>query len=1028
MIGFISPFKILDYLDRLNIVKETGSEYHCTCPVCGDGGFKVSKSNGKYQAFKCGCDVKDIREAINPWSEVTRERSRNKNSFRSNFKSSNYREKNGTPTNQISLARLPFLSLDIPQPEPKNIPEWLQKQGVPHFATETRYWYSKTQWVSRFDWKNDDGTAEKTIRQGHIKPNGREKWKKGVKSWSAYRISEAIANCQGKWVLSVEGEGCVETGRGIGIVGITWQGSGWTQSAIANDLKKLKEAGSAGLVYLPDNDPAGLKKAQLVESAAKQVDFPCLIISPTDIWENMPESGDITDWVKAHGHLKPEELIGQIENAVARTQSVKNSQKFTEKNSQNLTQSPEELDSLPNWSQSDVANWLAEKYRDKLAWNTELQKWYRYGAVTEGIWSVEPVEFVGRLICDEIDSIAQLISQYSKKKKKRNSPADGFPSAGDCFKKPTYSVSFINGVTGLLKFYLAVRKWDEAKGLLPLQNGILELSCLKLIPHSPEYGLTWCLPYEYNPIATCEPIQEWLLTMCRGDKDLVQLMRAYLRGIITGRVDWQKFIELIGPGGSGKSTFTRLAYALVGFQNVHTTTLNKLEGGRFECASIAGKKLLIVNDSEKYAGEITKLKNLTGQDTLPYEVKYQQSQGGFTPKAMVIITTNEVIQSCDYTSGLRRRRISIPMVNKIGEANQKNLIEHRDGEMYGEFVPYIPGLLNWVLAMDEKEATNIVKNYETAVPSLAAMKAQTLVETNPIADWLDNRIIYDPSAKTNIGVAKRDKDSHSDNWYLWNDKWLYANYAEYCHDTGSNVISLRRFVNLLSDLANNQLGLHISKGRDRYGSYIQGLKIRTEVDKEPPLITGNNSVIDKSSSPPPESGNNSFLDKSSSPPPESGNTNVMIKLWNQVMDKVIEMIDGAIDQTDDNQGGDGCDGISELSELKDNGQTNFISINADNQLQNNCNDDGECPASSNETQTQIQKDVSDGDNCPSPQFMEANFNEIIAQIDNEFVRIGWDVARAKNHIRNTYGVKSRLKLSDKQIIEFLNYLKAQPNP
>ncbi|NJK58714.1 MAG: hypothetical protein HC939_23420, partial [Pleurocapsa sp. SU_5_0] len=38
---------------------------------------------------------------------------------------------------------------------------------------------------------------------------------------------------------------------------------------------------------------------------------------------------------------------------------------------------------------------------------------------------------------------------------------------------------------------------------------------------------------------------------------------------------------------------------------------------------------------------------------------------GFSPSALVIVTTNEVIQSCDYTSGLARRRISIPMFNKI---------------------------------------------------------------------------------------------------------------------------------------------------------------------------------------------------------------------------------------------------------------------------------------------------------------------------------------------------------------------------
>ncbi|NJK55958.1 MAG: hypothetical protein HC939_08140 [Pleurocapsa sp. SU_5_0] len=265
---------------------------------------------------------------------------------------------------------------------------------------------------------------------------------------------------------------------------------------------------------------------------------------------------------------------------------------------------------------------------------------------------------------------------------------------------------------------------------------------------------------------------------------------------LRGRIAAKICVESVGAGGTGKSTFTRLATALVGTENVHTTTLHKLEKSKFESASIAGKRLVIINDSERYAGEVGKLKNLTGQDTLPYEVKFKQSKGGFNPDALVIVSTNEVIQSSDYTSGLQRRRISIPMFNQIKGDRQKNLIEHKNGQMYGEFLPYIPGLLNWVLEMDEESATSIVKNYEVKVPSLAAMKAKTLVETNPIADWLDNFVVYQAEARTNIGVAKRDKDNNSPCWYLNTDRWLYPNYAEYCHNSGTRPVSLRRFVNL----------------------------------------------------------------------------------------------------------------------------------------------------------------------------------------------------------------------------------------
>ena len=851
MISFIAPFKILDYLDRLNVVKQTGTEYHCTCPVCGDGGFKIDKNSGKYNAFKCGCEVKDIREAVRPWGEVTQQSRGSKGSKR--------------VKEAVKLAQLPNPAIDAPTLLTTSIPDWLVKQGVPATATQTRYWYSKTQWVSRFEWTNADGTLEKTIRQGHIKSNGLVEWKKGSKEWRAYKLSEATKYCADKWVLGVEGEGCVESARTRAIAAITWQGSNWEISRIVKDLTKLIGAGAAGLAYFPDNDETGAKKAKLIESACDRVGLSCLILSPTDVWSEMPVKGDITDWVNVHQDLSQKQLTAKLDSAIAIAKlaegiaNKRNEQEICDRIEQ------EELASLPNWSQSDIALWLANKYKGQLAWNTDSQEWYRYSAVKTGIWSIEPVEFIGQLVNSEIEELAKIINDSGKK-------------------KPSYTISMINGAIALLKMKLAIRKWNEAEGLLPMLNGVLDLETRKLLPHSPGNRLTWCLPYEYNFFATCEPIQEWLLETCGGDRSLVQLMRAYLLGIVTSRTDWQKFIELIGPGGTGKSTFTRAAKALVGEENVHTTTLHKLEKSKFEPASIFGKRLVVVNDSERYAGNVDKLKNLTGQDSLPYEVKFKQSKGGFDPCAMVIVSTNEVIQSTDYTSGLARRRISIPMDNRIKGTQQKNLIEHKNGQLHGEFVPYIPGLLNWVLEMDESEATEIVKDYEAHVPSLLAMKARTLVETNPIADWLDNFVVYDPEAKTNVGVAKRDKDSNSATWFLNTDVWLYANYKEYCQNSGTKAVSLRRFVNLLSDLGQNQLGLDIKRERDRNGSYFVGLKLRSSNDESAPMITGNTKVVINA---------NSKLE----------NTNVITKLWTMVMDKVTDVIDYVMDES---VAGDGC--------------------------------------------------------------------------------------------------------------------------
>ncbi len=169
-------------------------------------------------------------------------------------------------------------------------------------------------------------------------------------------------------------------------------------------------------------------------------------------------------------------------------------------------------------------------------------------------------------------------------------------------------------------------------------------------------------------------------------------------------------------------------------------------------------------------------------------------------------------------------------------------------------------------------------------------------------------MVYDPEARTNVGVAKRDKDSSSPFWYLDTEQWLYANYCEYCHNSGTRPVSLRRFVTLLSDLGKNQLGLDIRKERDRFGSYFVGLKIRAAEDDLPPMITGNTDIV-------------------TNVIPQPKNTNVISKLWTMVMNRVTDMMDYVLkdtashmmDETIDNDECYGCDGKNEkFSESENN--------------------------------------------------------------------------------------------------------------
>ncbi|WP_013334786.1 phage/plasmid primase, P4 family [Gloeothece verrucosa] len=481
---------------------------------------------------------------------------------------------------------------------------------------------------------------------------------------------------------------------------------------------------------------------------------------------------------------------------------------------------------LPVWAASNIAVWLAERYRCVLAWNTQIEEWYRYAAQSEGVWSKEPKYYIWQIIITELETLADIRQQLDEKNQ-----------------RPTYSSNFVTGIETLLKAHLAVRGWDETEGLLPFNNGVKNLETGEFSPHSPGFRLTWCLPYNYDPLATCEPIVDWLKVMTKGDEQIIQFIRAHLNAVVTSRVDIQSYLELIGPGGTGKGTITRLATALIGDRNTISTTLRNLEENRFDTARLYNARLVVITDAEKWGGDVSVLKALTGQDKLRYEEKFKQPLDGFYFRGRVMICANEPIQSADYTSGLERRRQTVYMTNKIPLKSQKTLISLNNKGVTGDFVPYLPGLMNWVLSMSPSDTEQIIKETPTLHHQFQYYKAQILTETNPIADWMDVSVVIRNNYRSPIGVANRDKSSDSPNWFLNTDRWLYANYAQFCHATGAKAVSVRRFVNLLHDLSLNQLNLNVTKGRDRYGAYLLGLKLRDDEDLDPLLISG--------SSPPP---------------------------------------------------------------------------------------------------------------------------------------------------------------------------------
>lgn len=490
--------------------------------------------------------------------------------------------------------------------------------------------------------------------------------------------------------------------------------------------------------------------------------------------------------------------------------------------------------------QDEIAWKVAEKYRDQMAWNSSIQSWFKYSP-DSGMWEELTSESVRRLVSTHLQSL---------------------PSGHN------FTANYVSGVMMQLKAYLEVTSWDEQSGLIPLQDGVLDIVTQKLLPHAPGYRFLWQLPYKWaDRTLGCQPIQAWLMEATKGDCQVVQVLRAYLKAVVTGRTDLQRYLELIGAGGTGKGTYSRLAMALIGKCNTAVTTLEQLEKNRFETAAIHGKRLLLITDSERYGGEVSTLKAITGGDPVRYEKKNVQQTKPFMPTCMVIVSANEPIQSSDYTSGLERRRLTIPFTHQVEKKKRRDLDV--------EFKPYLAGLLEWVLTMPDEQVAEFVRNTSESVFALKNWKVDTLLDTNPLADWFDSCLALVVGEKTYVGDSRGRTDLY-----------LYASYCDYMAGSGNKAVSGKRFSNLLQDLAVNQLGFKtVKKARDRNGSYFPNLAIRTgKYAMLPRPITGNLDVLPDDTPP-------------SLPPPCDGS---------------MPNCDGSV--TAEILGSDGCDGCDGFSQ------------------------------------------------------------------------------------------------------------------
>jgi len=435
---------------------------------------------------------------------------------------------------------------------------------------------------------------------------------------------------------------------------------------------------------------------------------------------------------------------------------------------------------------------LAEDLRDQLCYSDEHKSWMKYELRHKGVWTAVNDDYV----LSAIDTMCQ---------------ARGFdPNNAYC-----------TNVLGSLKRKLFELDWLERPSheLLPFEDGVLEVENNQWQEHAPGFRLTWSLPRPFRGSAVkigWFKIEAWLDQATNGSQNKKDILLAFIAASLRGMSDLQKFLMLTGPGGTGKGLYTRLITMVVGERNTWIGNLEDLTKAD-KVAELQTKRLAVFDDQEKYTGNLSNFRSLTGGGKISGRQLYK-SAVDFRFSGLALITSN---QPCFPASGLSwlKRRI-------IQEGFEYTPVK-RNRHLERELEPELSAFTDYLLSIPVTEIERILGQEGTGINGTFWADR---VRVDPMASWINDCIIHDAEAQTAIGA---DKDEWKDADYVAAKSTLFGSYNNYCRRAGYSAKGKNNFSADLVELCREVLDWkNVSKERSAAGVAIRGLRLRTDTDQD----------------------------------------------------------------------------------------------------------------------------------------------------------------------------------------------------
>ncbi len=268
-----------------------------------------------------------------------------------------------------------------------------------------------------------------------------------------------------------------------------------------------------------------------------------------------------------------------------------------------------------------------------------------------------------------VDANGQLLSRYENGIWKVITPSDFARDVAGLFQRlrAPFSSGRIASVVETLKLIIPQQE-APARRLIGFRNGVLDTRSGIFSPHSKSHWLRTLCDVDFTPPVEGETLKthapnfwRWLDRAASGNPTKRDVILAALFMVLANRYDWQLFLEVTGPGGSGKSILAEIATMLAGEDNATSADIDTLEDPR-KRASLIGFSLIRLPDQEKWSGDGAGLKAITGGDAVSVDPKYQNPYSTHIP-AVILAVNNNPMRFTDRSGGVSRRGRDCAPVN-----------------------------------------------------------------------------------------------------------------------------------------------------------------------------------------------------------------------------------------------------------------------------------------------------------------------------------------------------------------------------